>query len=374
MGELNALRERVDALTTLVGTVAQCTQLLNGALMSLVDTLPQPYVAPLQSELPPTISRDPLANFIDLHSVFLSWEREHRASQGAPTTIRAWAKVVRDFEAINSGLSIDEVTVDHIRAFREAMLVQGLSPRTVRSTYLAALKAIFAHGVERGMLKRSPFSEIRMKRPRFETRQKMHAFSDQDAKRLLDSALRERRPLLHFVPWLTALTGSRVATMVNLRGCDVVELEGVIALRITRDAGPVKTSESERIVPLPQALITLKFMEFVQERGEGRLFYDDKNENSDQDELARYNPGRIAVKTLTRWVHSLNLEIGRDKGVAPNHAWRHWFREKATALGILEKVTDAIVGHAPASASRAYGSVSLATMKEAMDKIEREFT
>ncbi|WP_204352243.1 hypothetical protein, partial [Klebsiella variicola] len=77
---------------------------------------------------------------------------------------------------------------------------------------------------------------------------------------------------------------------------------------------------------------------------------------------APYNPGRTTRNRLTEWIHSLGLDIGRSSGKDPSHAWRHWFKEKAFEVGIPEKITDAIVGHAQASISRRYGSVSVQVM------------
>ena len=65
-------------------------------------------------------------------------------------------------------------------------------------------------------------------------------------------------------------------------------------------------------------------------------------------------------------------EIGvTDKGIQPNHAWRHTFKQIADRVGISEKMSDAITGHAPASVSRSYGAPTVADMAEALRKFPR---
>jgi integrase len=41
-----------------------------------------------------------------------------------------------------------------------------------------------------------------------------------------------------------------------------------------------------------------------------------------------------------------------DKGIQPNHAWRHTFKARALRFGIREHIVDAMCGHAPASVGR----------------------
>jgi integrase len=83
----------------------------------------------------------------------------------------------------------------------------------------------------------------------------------------------------------------------------------------------------------------------------------------------RYNPGRSVTRRLTEWVHSLGLSIGRSKRKDPNHAWRHWFKERAFDCGVPEKIADTIVGHAQATTARRYGSVSVAAMDKELRKL-----
>ena len=62
-----------------------------------------------------------------------------------------------------------------------------------------------------------------------------------------------------WVPWLCAYTGARPGEMTQLRGADVIERDGVHAIRITPAAGTVKGGTA-RIVPLHEHLIAQGFL------------------------------------------------------------------------------------------------------------------
>jgi hypothetical protein len=66
---------------------------------------------------------------------------------------------------------------------------------------------------------------------------------------------------------------SRAGEITQLRGHDVIERDGIKALRITPDAGTVKTKEV-RIVPIHDHLIEIGFLKYVSIGGSGPLFYD----------------------------------------------------------------------------------------------------
>ena len=60
-----------------------------------------------------------------------------------------------------------------------------------------------------------------------------------------------------------------------------------------------------------------------------------------------------------------------DPELSPNHSWRHTFKRIAEAVGITEKVHDAITGHTPATEGRKYGPPSVADMAKALKKFPR---
>jgi integrase len=142
-----------------------------------------------------------------------------------------------------------------------------------------------------------------------------------------------------------------------LRGVDVIERDGVHAMKITPEAGTTKTG-STRLVPLHDHLIAQGFLVFVKASGDGPLFYNQPKRVAASDDPTNPRKQRY-VKTrehLAAWVRSTGVD---DLELLPNHAWRHTFKAIGFRCGIPEKVLDAIVGHAPASVGRGYGEPTL---------------
>ena len=160
------------------------------------------------------------------------------------------------------------------------------------------------------------------------------------AKAILSAALKvdvresKTKAALHWVPWLAAYSGARSGELAQLRRQDVEEIDGVWLLKITPEAGTVKTNEV-RLVPLHSHLIELGFSTFVQQSADGPLF------------LRRYTPGTL--QALKNRLAEFARGIVKDPNVAPVHGWRHRWKSIAIDAGVPQRVADAIQGHAPRS-------------------------
>jgi integrase len=172
-----------------------------------------------------------------------------------------------------------------------------------------------------------------------------------------------------WVPWLCAYTGARSGEITQLRGVDVVELNGVPAIKITPEAGTQKTRKS-RTVPLHEHLIEQGFLEFARASGRGPLFYKELKGSPERDDATNPKKPR-AVKArehLATWVRDLGV---KDPEVKPNHAWRETFKQIGHRHDISERLLDVIAGHAPINVGRGYGLPTLGDMAEAMKKFPR---
>jgi integrase len=134
---------------------------------------------------------------------------------------------------------------------------------------------------------------------------------------------------------------------------------GIYCIHIRRgDGRTVKTNSSLRRVLISEYLIELGFLEFVN-RSKGALFPD----------ISRGTYGK-ASSAFSRWwskrVKSKGITIAQ-----PAHAFRHAFKTEMRALAVADSASDAITGHASKTEGGRYGSVPLATKKEAMDKLSR---
>lgn len=84
---------------------------------------------------------------------------------------------------------------------------------------------------------------------------------------------REHAAARRWIPWLCAYGGARVNEMTQLRGCDFRVENGIPLIRITPEAGSIKTG-LRRDVLLHPHLVEQGFPAYVHARGDGPLFYD----------------------------------------------------------------------------------------------------
>jgi integrase len=255
---------------------------------------------------------------------------------------------------------MSRVTEQHLLDWRDALLATKLSPITVRDGYIAAARAFFGWAKKMKKLPYNPAAEVFVEvSEKHET--EMRGFNHQEAASILSAALappneamtEENAAARRWVPWLCAYTGARVNEITQLRRCDVLTVDGIECIRITPEAGTVKTSRG-RTVPLHPHLIKMKFVEWAHRNGKGStpLFYSiERQRNKD-----RKNPTYTSVgNKLADWVRN-KLDI-KDPTVAPNHGWRHRFKTEGRRAGMVWLILDAIQGHAPRTEGESYGEV-----------------
>ena len=162
-----------------------------------------------------------------------------------------------------------------------------------------------------------------------------------------------------WTPFLCAYTGARIAEMTQLRKEDVREHNGIRYLRITPEAGSVKTSEY-RDVPLHRHLIELGFLDFVEASANGPLFYAEGGTRG-----GKRHPSKNVADQVAEWVRGLGIV---PPGVKPNHAWRHRLKTVGREIGVDPRVLDAIQGHAARTAGDDYGDVTLKARAVTIEK------
>lgn len=295
-----------------------------------------------------------------------------------PLTKSEWRATIEKLKTFIGHDDAASLTADDIdrwlTALRSETSKRGgpRAARTIKGGYLTPVRATLAWAKEKRKLTENVAAAITVRIPRA-VKLRDKDFTAAEAKVILSAALlatpgeiSEKEAFARrWVPWLCAYTGARVNEISQLRGEDVGKVDGVWTIRITPEAGTVKTNTA-RIVPLHSHLAEQGFPEIAQAKGEGPLFYDPALRKS---KTATTRQFKKVGERLAKWVRK-GLGI-TDPSLQPNHAWRHTFKTKANAAGIPERVVDAIQGHAPASVSRSYGSTPLATMEEAIERLPR---
>jgi integrase len=287
-------------------------------------------------------------------ALFDQWAIERKPARG---TVRRWRDVfVVLGERLPDGSTIDE---DQARDWLRGLVNERRSAKTVRDMWRAACVAVFGWAKDQKIIAANPFSGVWIVVPRaVQTRDR--AFTGEEATTILRAALASDHPAKRWVTWLQAYSGARGAEICGLRGEDVRQIEGAwcMILMPTPDRS-IKTGTA-RTVPLHEHVIEMGFPAFAQSRGDGPLFYE-----PDAKQRSRTQP-EMVLKMLQTWTRE-TLGI---RGVAPTHAWRHLFRQRAVRC-MPEAIVDAILGHAPASVGRGYGKPTIGDLAEALRAFPR---
>lgn len=313
---------------------------------------------------------------LSITNLFEFWKRDHLAAGKSPRTVNDFAHKARsliEFVGHDDALAVSSETIadwcDHL------VHTKGNSARTVSQKYLAVIKLIFALGVEKRKLKESPAKDVKV---RFSKPKKARSqgFTDAEALSILTTALadpetlgrrtEENKRAIRWIPWICAFTGARVTEIAQLRTVDLIEENGVLCLRITPEAGSVKTGRF-RIVPLHPQLIDMGLPVMIRALPQGPIFYHLRPHKGVQPDPVERSQN-VGAK-VGEWVRKVAGVT--DPVVQPNHAWRHRFKTTAREVGIDIEVRDAIQGHEDGRSASDYGETTIKAMKIAIDKLPR---
>jgi integrase len=323
---------------------------------------------PLEGTLPAleTASPNPKA-VVSITDLF-----EGYAKTGTATahTVRKWRSAVESFVQHLGHDDAARVTRADAHAWFDALIQRGLSVRTVRVTYRAAIARVFKVAHDRGRLASNPLERLEVIGPK-ETQTRRKDLSDSEAQTILRAALgpqpkglsaahaRARR----WVPWICAYSGARVNEITQLRAMDIRQIDGVWVFHITPKAGSVKTGKA-RSVPIHSHLIEQGITDLAKAGDETPLFY--------QPAAVRVGSKSHPLHTqmgskLAEWVRGL----GVTEVQSPNHGWRHRFKTMARRVGMDPEARDAIQGHATRTEGQAYGHWPVDALRAEVEKLGR---
>lgn len=309
-------------------------------------------------------------SLLELYERYAAVEGRH------PKTVAQWRPYIRHLVAFLGTDDVKAITHDDLVRWRnhlrdnETYRGKPLSAKTINGSYLGSAAAVFSWAKGDGIIPNNPMREVaKVKLPK-KPRLRSKAFTTEEALTILRASLvpptsREKEDLRNakrWCPWLMAYSGARVNEITQLRKEDILEQDGVTVMRITPEAGSVKTN-TFRVVPLHSHLVEQGFLKFVQARPEGPLFFDPTKRRSDN--AINRQANRLGTK-LAAWVRTLGVE-----GVMPNHAWRHLFVSLAPRYHLHPQVTRAITGHASGDVHDDYATPYVDVMARELEKFPR---
>ncbi len=318
----------------------------------------------------------PHASKADGLSCWQLFEEFVNATKPADKTVQRWRTVFLHLQAEFPHTSATAITEADARAWARKLVTPKRTAATVKVVWVSAARRVFSWAEKQKHIRKSPFIHISVDVPRKPRNRETQAFKPAEVRLILKAALAHEQPKSTFdrakrwVMWLCAYSGARSGEITQLRGMDVEKRGAFHVMKLTPDAGTMKTGEA-RIVPIHEHLIEQGFIEFVRQVGQGALFYNERRP-APETKADPLNPRRapaVSVRSsLGSWVRELGVT---DPEVSPTHGWRHTFKQVAERAGITEKVHDAITGHKPPSEGRKYGAPTVEDMAAAMEKFPR---
>jgi integrase len=310
---------------------------------------------------------------VPILATFDAYAKAQNMTPGVRQDLRRNMERLVEFLGHDDARSI--TTDDLIRwkdALAEELTVKGRKrdPLTIKGKYIGAVKAMLKWAVEERKLPSNVAAAVVVRVPK-KVKLRERSFTTEEATKILSATLDPittrmadgHKLARRWIPWLCAYTGARVNEFSQLRAEDVQKIEGIWAVRITPEAGTVK-AKTARVVPLHPDLIEQGFLDVVKARGTGPLFYDPTRQRVAKEGNRHFK--KVGEK-IAEWVRN---EVGvSDPAVQPNHGWRHLFKSMSYAVGIEERMADAIQGHAPTTTGRTYGDPPLRAKAEAIARL-----
>jgi len=301
------------------------------------------------------------------------WERwsGYNADKKAPTTIERYAASLRSLSTFTKGKAAGAVTSDDLYSWAQHRRdAENISPKVVNQVDLVAVSSVFKWAASRQGGKLIPSNpvtkDVRLDLPKVQ-RQREPTLRTDEIKAILQAASNvkddPKNPTSAFAkrwcPWLAAYSGARIQELTGLKVEDIENEGGIWVMHFHR----TKTGHP-RTVPLHEHLIEMGFLNFVKSRKTGPLFYDPSRSSG----KAKTPQSEQRAIKLADWVRT---ETKLDKAVDPNHGWRHTFKTKALAVGIPERISDAITGHSTGSVARSYETPTVGMKAEALKRFPR---
>ena len=275
-----------------------------------------------------------------LASLLEIWKRQRQPAASSQNDMQT---AIRLFERVNGPLAFSDITDEHVRKFKSALIDLDLKNAT-KSKLWSMMRALLNTAKEDALLAVNPFTNVSL---RLEDDSSSRViFNAAELSKLFDR-LEDKEEW-----WLTRLalyTGARLGEICQLEHEDIRKEADHWEINIRDDPAAdrrVKTRNSLRRVPIHNQLIADGFLDWIKSK-KGRLFGLSSS---------------VASKRLNRRIKSIGIG-GKGKVL---HSLRHTFKTAAREV-MGEEFNDKITGHAAQSVGQTYGQYR--KLKEQIDKV-----
>lgn len=310
---------------------------------------------------------------VPIKPLFRDYIRSRQALGKHKDGAKGWEAAILNLVKFLGHSDARRITKRNLLDWRDKLLAEGKSTKTVANKYLASVRALLRWAFENDRLPTNEAEGVRQAIAKT-TRTRERGYTAPEAVAVLkfstsyapketdNPAHRESAHVTaakRWLPILCAFTGARVAEMAQLRKEDVRQEGDRWVIRITPEAGSVKTGQW-RDVPLHRQVIALGFTNFIKAAKPGPLFHGGKTQE-------RYlASARVTAGRVSQWLQEAELV---PDGIQPSHGWRHRFKTQTREHGLSDRIADAIQGHAGRTASDDYGDVSVIAKARVIDAL-----
>jgi len=172
----------------------------------------------------------------------------------------------------------------------------------------------------------------------------------------------------YWVPIIGFYTGMRLAEVVQLATEDVRQQEGVWVIDIragvipnTGEVKRIKNEAAERLVPMPDDLIKLGFLNVVHRGDKGRRLFPE----------IRFGHDGTPSKNFSKFWSRYGKDIGFSSAEHVFHSLRHTMADMTRDAKLHMEASTFVMGHSIPGARSLYGNgMSVVPLKEEMDRIK----
>jgi integrase len=212
---------------------------------------------------------EPISCVVPFARIIDAWALEH-PNPKTKDDFTAKCRKLTDFLGYDDAA---RVTPEEIVAFKEHLLKSRFAPKSVQNVF-AGVKTIFRFGVNNKKIATDPTAGITYKARR-DAKRKRLPFTFDEARLILTSA-RNAGPEIFFPNLIAALSGARLAEVVEAHTDDIEMIDGRWCLHIREDNRDenqtVKTESSVRTLPLHDEIVRQGFIAYVHSLPRGPMF------------------------------------------------------------------------------------------------------
>lgn len=265
-------------------------------------------------------------------------------------------------------MRLDDVRAEHVRGMQSRLLKQGLAPGTINGAHTTLIVALNVAVADR-LIPYNPAASVKKLRAE---KAAVVPLTPSEAAAILWAVEGHRLEALYHLAFL----GLRKGELLGIRIVDLDLQAGTLriaqnAVELENGSMTIDTPKSEnakRLLPLSPRLVALlrqRLEMLLVERGRagwqehGLLFPSEVGTLISQRNLGTHLDRTLATAGITRpWSW---------------HKFRHTVVSWLTDLGTSEELIRAIVGHADKSVTDRYRHISLAPMREALERLEETY-